>query len=129
MLVSKVAEICSVLSHPARHDILKAIITSGPDGITQRRLIMKVALSRIAVKRHIDQLVKVDIVNLDKQERALIYRANPNKLKDYLESLRRSFEINWVLRETDEAPSDQKFESLRDRLKDVVTPDDATNDS
>lgn len=120
MLVSKTADICGVLSHTTRYYILRALVAAGEDGLSQRQLKIKLALSRAALKRHIDQLEKVGIVLLERHERAVIYRADPVKLADFTESLTRHFEPKWVLRMDDRQPSETDLPSLRERLDEIL---------
>lgn len=120
MLVSKTADICGVLSHTTRYYILRALVSAGESGLSQRQLKLKLALSRAALKRHVDQLVKVGIVTAERQERAVLYRADPVKLADFTESLTRHFEPQWVLRMDDRQPSETDLPSLRERLNEVL---------
>ncbi len=120
MLVSKTADICGVLSHTTRYYILRALVAAGEEGLSQRQLKMQLALSRAAVKRHVDQLEKVGIVLVERLERAVIYRADPVKLADFTESLTRHFEPKWVPRMDNRQPSEIDLTSLRERLDEVL---------
>ncbi len=120
MLVSKTADICAALSHTTRYYIVRTLVAAGEDGLSQRQLKIKLALSRAAIKRHVDQLEKVGIVLVERYERAVIYRADPVKLADFTESLTRQLKPKWVLRMDDRQPGDLNLPSLRERLDEVL---------
>ena len=126
MLASKVSELCGVLSNPTRYNILKSLVTAGETGLSQRGLSLKLAISRASLKRHIEQLEKVGLVNVERQTRAVIYRANPNKLADFLDTLTRNFQKMWVLSQADQTPGDKVLPSLRERLESVLEEDNKT---
>ncbi len=120
MLVSKTTEICEVLSHSTRYYILRSLVAAGEEGLSQRQLKLKVALSRAAIKRHVDQLEKIGIVHSERQSRAIIYRANPVMLADFFDTLKRHLEPTWVPRMVNTTPGDVELPSLREKLDEAI---------
>lgn len=120
MLVSKTTEVCEALSHSTRYYILRSLVAAGEDGLSQRQLKLKVALSRAAIKRHVDQLEKIGIVHVERQSRAVIYRANPVMLADFFDTLKRHLEPTWVLRMVNMTPGDAELPSLREKLDEAL---------
>ncbi len=84
-----------------------------------RAIGLNVDISRSSVKRHIDQLVKAGLVQTERQQRAVICRANTDKLADFLASIQRNLEADWQLQKTAPIPRSHSKSSLRDRLNEV----------
>ncbi|MGI9388279.1 MAG: ArsR/SmtB family transcription factor [Methyloligellaceae bacterium] len=119
MLSSKAVECCAVLSNKARYAILRALVDAGREGLSLRGLSLELEISRATVKRHIGHLSKAGLVDTERQNRAVICRANMETLSDFLNALRRSFDTDWGAKQNIPKQADVSPKSLRDRLKKI----------
>ena len=119
MIVTAISEICAVLSNETRFAVLRALVKAGEEGKSLRALSLDVDISRSSVKRHVDHLVNAGLVQTERQQRAVICRADTDKLADFLASLNRNLEANWRLLKVKPTPRDTSKSSLRERLDEV----------
>ena len=119
MITSAISECCSILSNETRFAILRSLVKAGEKGMSLRAIGLKADISRSSVKRHIDQLVKAGLVQSERQQRAVICRANTDKLADFLASIQKNLEADWQLHKTVPKPRSITKSSLRDRLSEV----------
>lgn len=119
MIVTAISEICAVLSNETRFAVLRTLVKAGEEGKTLRALSLEVDISRSSVKRHIEHLVKAGLVQTERQQRAVICRAETDKLADFLASMNRNLEANWRLLKVESKPREISNTSLRDRLEEV----------
>lgn len=119
MLSSKAVECCAVLSNEARYAIVRALVDAGGEGLSLRGLSLKLEISRAAVKRHVGHLSKAGLVHTERRNRAVICRAETEKLADFLTALRRSFEADWSPKHRVQKQADVRHGSLQDRLRKI----------
>lgn len=119
MIISAISECCSILSNETRLLVLRSLVKAGAQGMSLRAISLRVDISRSSVKRHIDQLVKAGLVQTERQQRAVICRANTDKLADFLASIQRNLEADWRLQNALPKPRSTTKNSLRDRLSEV----------
>ena len=119
MLTSKAVECCAVLSNEARFAIVHALVNAGQEGLSLRGLSLKLEIPHAAMKRHIRQLMRTGLVNTERQQRAVICRADTEKLAEFLTSLRQSFEADLSPKKLAPKPARDTRHSLRDRLRKI----------
>lgn len=119
MLTSKAIECCAVLSNEARYAIVRALVDAGQEGLSLRGLSLELELSRATIKRHIRRLRNTGLVNTERQQSAVVCRADTEKLTEFLNSLRRSFEADWSPKQRTPSPTRNMRHSLRDRLRKI----------
>ncbi len=121
MLRSKAVEYCAVLSNEARFAILGALVNAGQTGLSLRGISLKLDISRSAVKRHIGRLSEAGLVQIERQDRAVICRANTDQLADFLETLRQNFEVDRSPGRRARKRTEPERQSLSDRLRAIDT--------
>ena len=75
------------LGHPARLSIVRAIVQSGPGGITTTDLQAKLTIPWTTLNHHLDRLVESGIVSTRREGKFVFHTANYEalrKLTDYL---------------------------------------------
>lgn len=64
------------LAHPQRLRVFRALVTTGPKGLTPSTLASQLDVARNALSFHLKELAHAGLVTIEQQGRNLIYRAD-----------------------------------------------------
>jgi DNA-binding transcriptional ArsR family regulator len=64
------------LAHPQRLRVFRALVTTGPEGLTPSTLASQLDVARNALSFHLKELAHAGLVTIEQQGRNLIYRAD-----------------------------------------------------
>jgi len=77
----------SALAHAQRLRVFRALVVSGPEGLTPSVLADQLGVARNALSFHLKELAHANLVTIEQQGRHLIYRADfaqMNRLLGYM---------------------------------------------
>ena len=84
MMEADVVKSLSALAHPVRLKVFRALVVSGPRGLTPGVMQEGLGIAASSLSFHLKELAAADLVSVERSSRSLIYRAGYNQMNGLL---------------------------------------------
>ena len=84
MMEADVVKSLSALAHPVRLKVFRALVVSGPRGLTPGVMQEGLGIAASSLSFHLKELAAADLVSVERSSRSLIYRAAYNQMNGLL---------------------------------------------